>query len=77
MPGFKEKIHYFFREADTLVSKDVIYFLIRSRTKLVTLSKEHLAFVWLPYQEAQGRITHKTHRRILEKAEQFLNINAA
>lgn len=76
VPGFREKIHYFFREEDTLVSKDVVYFLIRSRTKRVMLSKEHVAFDWLPYAMARGRITHKNHRELLEKVERFLNQHA-
>jgi 8-oxo-dGTP pyrophosphatase MutT (NUDIX family) len=73
VPGFREKIHYFYRDADTLISKDAVYFLIRSRSKTVTLSKEHLAFEWLPFDRARERLTHKNHRRVLEKAETFLN----
>jgi 8-oxo-dGTP pyrophosphatase MutT (NUDIX family) len=73
IPGFKEKIHYFYRQGNTLISKDVIYFLIRSKKKTVTLSEEHLAFSWLNYKKALKRITHKTHRVLLKKAEEFLS----
>jgi 8-oxo-dGTP pyrophosphatase MutT (NUDIX family) len=77
VPGFREKIHYVYRDADTLISKDVVYFLIRSTTKHVTLSPEHRSFEWLPFEEARKRLTHENHRQVLERAEAFIARHAA
>jgi len=77
LPGFKEKVHYFFRYKDILVSKDAVYFLARVKSGKVKLSREHNDYRWLPYGKALGLITHQKHREVLEKAEQFLNRHAA
>ena len=71
-PGFKEKIHYFFRKGDTLISKDAVYFLARAKKPEVKLSWEHIGFDWLSFKEALELIKHKNHRELLEKAENYL-----
>lgn len=70
--GFEERVHYFFRDAGTLVSKDAVYFLARSRSTTVVLSDEHVGFKWLPYRQALARLTHRSHRAVLTQAEIFL-----
>lgn len=82
--GFKESLHYFFQRSGTSISKKTIYCLARflgrkksphtpeSLRSSIRLSGEHLEFAWLPYQEASKRLTHKNHREILTKAENFL-----
>lgn len=74
---FKEKIHYFFRRGDTLVSKDAVYFLARAKKQEVKISWEHLGFEWLPYSEAAGKLKHKGDQEILKKAEAFLTARQA
>lgn len=69
-PGFQEHIHYFFREAGTLVSKDVIYFLAEARADAVKISAEHKGFGWFSYDEAREKLTY--NKEILEAAERFL-----
>lgn len=73
VPDFKNKIHYFFRYRDTLVSKDAVYFIAEAKSGEVKLSREHSDFRWLPYAQALELITHKNHREVLAKAESFLN----
>lgn len=74
IPGFREKIHYFFIYEDTLISKDLIYFLAKApENAKVTISREHARYEWLNYEEAISRLTHKNDREVLEKAEIYLN----
>ncbi len=73
IPGFEEKIHYFFKEKGELISKDVIYVLSGTSTKKVNLSFEHTGYAWLPYKAALARLTFPTSKHVLEKAEAFLN----
>ncbi|MFN7088307.1 MAG: bis(5'-nucleosyl)-tetraphosphatase [Candidatus Paceibacteria bacterium] len=71
IPGFRKQIHYFFRHGNTLVSKDVIYFLCRALSDKVVISEEHKGFDWFLYEDALRRLTY--NKEILKEAEQFLN----
>lgn len=70
--GFKGKIEYFFRQDKKLVHKEVIYFLAQTEAEEVKLSFEHSGFEWLDYEKALERITFKSSREILKKANDFL-----
>ena len=71
IPGFEEKIEWFFKRDKQTVFKQAIYLLAETKTKEVTLSEE-LDFKWLPYEEALNTITHKNEKEVLKKAEAFL-----
>jgi len=69
----KDKIHYFFRNPNReLVSKDVIFFLAKSKAKEVTLSYEHKGYLWLKYDDALKKLTYENARGILKRANEFL-----
>jgi len=78
IPGFKEKISYFFRKSyenkknPPLVYKEVVFFLAKTNTKDIKLSFEHKGFLWLEYEKAKKRLTFENTKKILEKAHQFL-----
>ncbi len=75
--GFREEEHYMFtggREGDRrLISKRVIYFLAEAHTDRVHLSHEATEFRWLAYEEAQRLLRFPQKRRVLERAESWLN----
>lgn len=71
--GFKESMRYFYRKAGEGILKVVIYFLAETPTGEVTLSYEHAGYVWLPYEEAVKRLTFRTARDLLAKAQAFLD----
>ena len=70
--GFKEKLHYFYKLKGELMSKDVIFYLAKTKSEKVKLSFEHIGFKWLPYKEAMDQLTFKNAKDILEKAHNFL-----
>jgi 8-oxo-dGTP pyrophosphatase MutT (NUDIX family) len=69
---FKENIHYFFRSEGGLVSKDVVFYLVKTKTKRVKLSHEHIGFKWLSFDESIDKLTFKNARNILKKANDVL-----
>ena len=69
--GFKEKYNYYFTQKKKNIHKFVTCYLIQSKEKQVTLSFEHVDFVWLPVHKALKRLTYKNAKRILEKAHNF------
>jgi len=72
IPGFRKKIHYFYRKSGQLVKKTVVFYLARSPTKNITLSYEHIGYVWLDYEKALKKLTFRTAREVLREAHTYL-----
>jgi bis(5'-nucleosidyl)-tetraphosphatase len=70
--GFRERIEYSFKQGDETVQKEVFFFLGRTGTDAIRLSKEHVEFAWLPYEKARAQVTYDNARAVLEKAEAAL-----
>jgi len=72
IPGFDEKIRYFYKRQQKTITKEVEFLLAETKSQKVTLSFEHTGFEWLSYDEASERITFRNSKDILKKAESFL-----
>lgn len=72
--GFREKIEYEYFLRGVRRHKVVYYYLAETTQKDVRLSYEHLAYAWLPYEQALRRITYDTDREVLKKAHRYLKI---
>ena len=78
IPGFRERITYFFRKSydkskkPPLVFKEVVFYLVKTKTKQVRISYEHTRYKWLPYNKAIKQITFKNAKDILERANNYL-----
>ena len=70
--GFKERIHYFYKQKNELISKDVYFYLAKTKQKEVKLSFEHIGYKWLSYEKALEHLTFDSAKNILKKAEEFL-----
>lgn len=71
--GFRHRINYYYRRAGRTVLKEVIFYLLESKTDTVRLSREHVGFDWLPYDKAYARLTYKNAKDTIEKAREYLN----
>lgn len=77
VPGFRERITYFYTADGKRMHKEVIYFLAEcpaSMAEQVKLSREHTEYAWLSYDEAMKMLTYENDRKILERAEKLLGI---
>jgi 8-oxo-dGTP pyrophosphatase MutT (NUDIX family) len=72
-PGFRERVHYMYMKEGERVSKDVIYFIAKTSQFQAKVSEEHSGYEWLPYDNALNRLTFKSDKEILVKAEAYLN----
>ncbi|MGD6807332.1 MAG: bis(5'-nucleosyl)-tetraphosphatase [Candidatus Bathyarchaeia archaeon] len=70
--GFRESINYFYRRQGQTINKEVVFFIIESQTDEVTISFEHIGYIWLPYQQAMAKLTFKNAKDVLQKAHNFL-----
>ena len=82
--SFKETERYFFKvkydyqlsrgwRKGQNVLKFVTYFLARAESRDVKLSQEHTDFTWLNFEDALKMITYGGAKKILKKADEFLN----
>jgi bis(5'-nucleosidyl)-tetraphosphatase len=75
-PGFREEEHYLFTRMDGeerhLVVKRVVYFLAETTMPDIVLSREAAEYRWLSYWEAQQILRFPEKRRVLERAERWL-----
>lgn len=72
IPGFREEIFYFFQRRGHTVYKEVVYYLIETPDVAVTLSDEHIAYQWLPYDEVIRAITFDNSKRIVGEAHEHI-----
>ena len=70
--GFKERISYFYKRQGATVYKEVVFFLMETKTTNVRISFEHIGFDWLPYESAMRKLSFKNARDVLQKAHDFL-----
>jgi 8-oxo-dGTP pyrophosphatase MutT (NUDIX family) len=73
LPGFRERIDYYYRHGAALFHKEVFFFIARTDETAVNISKEHIGYVWLPYGKARERLTYPNAKEVLRKAESFLS----
>jgi len=71
---FEEKIDYFYRKDEETVHKEVVFFLIITKTEDVKISDEHKSYRWCEYKEAHNLIKFKNTRQILEKANKKIRL---
>ena len=70
--GFKEKIKFFFKKDNKLISKEVTYYLLSSKTQEVQISFEHSGYKWLEFNDALKQMEFKLSKDVLKKADAFL-----
>jgi hypothetical protein len=70
--GFRESINYFYRRQGLTINKEVVFYIIESKTQEVKISFEHIGFIWLDYQHAMEKLTFKNAKDVLQRAHEFL-----
>lgn len=72
VPGFREKVHWYYKLEGELRYKEVIFFLAETKTMEAKVSHEHERLGWFTFEEALNNIKHKTTRELLKKAHAFI-----
>jgi 8-oxo-dGTP pyrophosphatase MutT (NUDIX family) len=67
IPEFRREMRYFYRakgkereerkkeNRKTLIMKKAVFYLAETKIKKVVLSREHVGFVWLPFEKSSGK----------------------
>jgi bis(5'-nucleosidyl)-tetraphosphatase len=70
--GYRHPITYYYRRAGETVHKEVVFYLLESKTDVVRLSREHVGFDWMSYDRAYERLTYKNAKDTLRTAHECL-----
>jgi bis(5'-nucleosidyl)-tetraphosphatase len=70
--GFKETIAYFYRRQGLTVHKEVVFFVMETRTEKAEISFEHIGYIWLDFRQAMLKLSFKNAKDVLQKAHDFL-----
>ena len=70
--GFSFTINYEFFKNGSKVKKDVVYYLMKTNSQSVTISEEHIGYMWLSYAKALDTLTHKNSKNLLMEANSWL-----
>ena len=70
--GFRHRIGYYYRRAGATVFKEVIFYLLESKTDAVRLSREHVGFEWMSFGRAYDRLTYKNAKETITNAHDYL-----
>jgi 8-oxo-dGTP pyrophosphatase MutT (NUDIX family) len=71
--NFEHKYDYYYKLKGNTIHKFVKCLLIKSKSKEIQLSYEHVDYEWLSFEEALKRLSHKNTKEILKKAKKFLS----
>lgn len=72
-PGFQESLSYIFKERGKTIEKTVTFFVGQTNQERVALSREHVGYLWLPFDQALKRLTYTNAQDVLTKADSFLS----
>lgn len=75
LEGFRKKIEYQYTRGETLIQKEVIFHIIRTDTRKIILSNEHIGYVWENYDNAVKKLTYMNAKSLLTEAKKFLETN--
>lgn len=67
--NFEKWIKYNFQHNGETISKKVVFFLGKTKTRDISISHEHLEFAWMDYQAAMKKITFDNSKRVLAKSK--------
>lgn len=73
VPGFKEKLQWWYKLEGRLTRKTVVYFLAETRAREIKVSEEHIKGGWFTLEEAEKVIKHKDTMELLRKAQAFID----
>ena len=77
IPGFRERINYFYVKNGKKIGKEVVFLLAETETKDIKLSFEHKDYKWMEYDKAVKKATFKTAKDLLKKADKFIKKRAS
>lgn len=71
--GFREIYNFTYKLKGDLILREIVLYLVETKTEDVRISYEHDSFKWLTFEEAIELIKFKNMKELLIKANDFIN----
>lgn len=77
-PTFEHAYSYVFNDSrGNKIEKTVVFFVAKADLDaMITLSHEHVDYLWLPYHQARMQLQFENIGYLLDQVEQFLELTA-
>ncbi len=72
LPFFYIDTKYFFKNRGKKILKTVRYFIAKSKTKKISISKEHSGYLWLTENELYNKVIYKNTKEILNNVFEYV-----
>ncbi len=72
LPFFYTDVKYFLKSKGKKTLKTVRYFIAKSKTKNVSISKEHSGYFWLTERELFNKVIYKNTKEILNEVFEYV-----
>lgn len=67
--GFEHSLSYYFNDRNgRLIQKTVVFYTAQTKNTNVTLSREHIDYIWLSYEDALKQLTYQNAKQLLTLA---------
>ena len=74
LPFFKHQMNYYFKDGKIPIRKKVTMFLAEMPAgQKVTVSKEHVGYEWLTFEEALRSTKFKEHKALISRANEYVS----
>ena len=70
--GFKQRIYYFLKKNGVRYFKEAVFCIAETGERKVTLSFEHIEYKWLEFEDAYNQLSYKNTKRVLKRANSFI-----
>jgi 8-oxo-dGTP pyrophosphatase MutT (NUDIX family) len=75
LEGFRKRIEYHYKREKKLIHKEVFFYVIKTNTRKIVLSEEHIGYLWNTYDKAIKQLTFMNAKNALTEAKKFLETN--
>jgi 8-oxo-dGTP pyrophosphatase MutT (NUDIX family) len=72
IPRFKKTSRYFYRWENSLVRKEVVYFLAECKSGSIRVSEEHDGYTWMTKEEVLVNIRYQNLKELVEEADRTI-----
>ena len=67
---------YFPKRGTKTIVKKVVFFLVQFHSKEVNLSKEHVNYRWVTFEEAMSLLTFDDYHRVLKESREAIRVRS-
>ncbi len=73
LPWFSSGTEYFFKQKGETIHKNVKFFIARTNSAEVRISKEHRGYEWMDYESMRKNLAYKDLREVMRHVKEYID----